>query len=443
MAEGEVQLRIRADASQVLAAGREAAEAVKSAGTAGAGANEAVAEGAKKATGAKQQLRQSLQLLAREFPLLGLAARALASPLTLGAAAAGLAIQRLRGDLERLNEALTASAWRDYGSVVEAQREKLTAASLAADAHADAMERLRAATENASQASSRLLDVYRARMSAEERLDEARKRLESARVEATERDPVRRAEKLAEIEGRYAARRRAREEEGKRFELSEQYRKAANEEAAARRAGREAEAARAAQAGLRSEAEVTARLAVEKERLAQISEELEAKQARYEELRSKGWALRSTPEQMEMEQLGVQVESLYAQREMQRGIVGRLSARAPGEIAAWRRAGARVEMWEGAERGALERAIGIRAMLPTQEAVAGIESRARTAEAGLERGARIYGVTSEARQSYERLLAEITSTLERGNGVNAALLDKLRQYGERIATLEGQVKNLR
>ncbi|HRV30518.1 MAG TPA: hypothetical protein P5169_02325 [Kiritimatiellia bacterium] len=442
MAE-DFQLRIRVDASEAVEGGRSAAEALGAMGAAGQKSQAQIAAGAKEATGSSRELRTVFRQLAREFPLLGMVGRALFSPLALGAAVATYAIRRLREDLQRLNEALTASAWRDYGSVVEAQREKLTAASLAADAHAAAMERLRAATQTASDASARLMDVYRARMSAEDRLDEARKRLESARVEATERDPVRRAEKLAEIEERYAARRRAREEEAKRFELAEQYRKAANEEVAARRAGREAEAARAAQAGLRSEAEITARLGVEKERLAQISEELEAKEARLEELRGMGWARRSTPQQMEMESLADQVEALGRQRELQRGIVGRLSARAPGEIAAWRRAGARVEMWEGAERGALERAIGIRAMLPTQEAVAGIESRARTAEAGLERGARIYGVTSEARQSYERLLSEITSTLERGNGVNAALLDKLRQYGERIATLEGQVKNLR
>ena len=442
MAE-DFQLRIRVDASEAVEGGRSAAEALGAMGAAGQKSQAQIAAGAKEAAGSSRELRTVFRQLAREFPLLGMVGRALFSPLALGAAVATYAIRRLREDLQRLNEALTASAWRDYGSVVEAQREKLTAASLAADAHAAAMERLRAATQTASDASARLMDVYRARMSAEDRLDEARKRLETARVEAGERDPVRRAEKLAEIEERYAARRRAREEEAKRFELAEQYRKAANEEAAARRAGREAEAARAAQAGLRSEAEITARLGVEKERLAQISEELEAKEARLEELRGMGWARRSTPQQMEMESLADQVEALGRQRELQRGIVGRLSARAPGEIAAWRRAGARVEMWEGAERGALERAIGIRAMLPTQEAVAGIESRARTAEAGLERGARIYGVTSEARQSYERLLSEITSTLERGNGVNAALLDKLRQYGERIATLEGQVKNLR
>jgi hypothetical protein len=388
-----------------------------------------------KATGAKKSLFGVLQQLAREVPILGAAARMVMNPIVGVATAAAFAFGKLRNDLAALNASLTTSDWESYARVTEEGKKATEAAQIATAKYANDIERLATAQDTASQAADRLMTAQKAQMSAEERLDEARKRVELAQA-GGEKDPAKRAERVLQIEEKYAARKLQREEQTSRYERNETYRKLANEEISAQVAGANLEKAKERAAALGSEAQITEKIRIERSRLAATEQELEAKTARIDELRGK--FLLTTPQNRELSGLYGMTDSLALMRDRQRARVSALEAQAPGQIAAIRAAQGDVSQFEGAQKGAIERAEGIRRGLPTQEAVWGAEGRARrgVAELGsMERlvSAANQGVAMEkqARQQVHQSIVEANS--EREKTIQA--LENVQSHIERINAL--------
>lgn len=379
----DFEIKITTDAGSTVQGAKEAGDALANVGKSGAEAQKQIATETTKATGKTTEFKKALQEIGKEFPIVGALGRLMFNPIALAAAALTMGVQRLKGDIDNLQKSLTSSEWQNYASVMSAQEGALAGAAQGAAAFAREMERLASATQTATEESEKLMQVYKSRMSAQDQLDEARKRLETAQAN-TEQDPVKRAERLFEIEERYAQRKRARQDEASKFELQEQYRRLANERIAVSVYDLELNQARKSQGGLKSEAAISAQLDVERGRLKTIGDEYQQKQQRYQVLADKPWALRSTPEQTEMNELGGQLDSLFAQRGQQQGVVSRLAGAAPGAISAWRAGEERIASLQGLRSGAAQRAQDISEKLPTQQAVAGVERNARAQVSALD-----------------------------------------------------------
>ncbi len=408
-------------------------------------ANEKVEPAQERVAGNWGKIKKAMQEVGREFPIIGAAARTFFNPLALAAAAVTLIFQKLKGDIDRLNESLTSSTWEGYAGVLNEQNKAMQDAALGAAAMERQMERLGTATQTASAASERLMTVFKASMSAQDQLDAARKGLEVARMEAGEQDPVKRQEKLLEIEERYAAQKRARDESGARFEIEEQKRRMAAEGETVQRVGKAIKTAQKRQEGLKSEAEITEQLRVERGRLAAIDEERGKKQERYDELSSK-WLL-TIPQQMEQQSLWGQLESLGAQKTRQSALVGRLEAAAPSGISNWRASQENLAALEQMRQSAAERGLTIAANLPAQERVAGIESATRGTVGQLETSTRVAQALAASQQRQRQAEDVILKAIESGTGFSAKALQEIQdqrrfanELERRLGLLEGAQK---
>lgn len=406
-------INITADAVKAVSEAKATQEALKQVANTSAAAGEESSKAADKATGKHQEFKKALSELGKEFPVLGALGRVMFNPIALGAAAITYAIRKLKADIAALNESLSTPEWEGYGAVVSAQKKALEEAASGASAFAREMERIRDATETASQASEKLVTVFKAQMSAQDKLDDARKRMETAQVEAGEKDPVRKQAKLLEIEERYAARKRQRADDTAKFELDQQRKKMENEQAAVETLDKQLVGAREKQQGLKSEAAINEKIRVEKGRLAAEEEDYRKKSERKEQLEGKPWAFRSTAEQWELnylnEKLGPQGDTIARQKRF----VSALEREAPGSIEAWRSGQENISMLEGMRRGAAERAGGIAANLPTQERVAAIESQARNEGGRMDSVARLAQAAARGGAEQERLAEEAAKQYER------------------------------
>jgi hypothetical protein len=445
----EIKLVTTAD----LRAAQAAAGALKGVSQAAAEDGQATAAAARE-TGflslKKGELSKVVGQLGRQFPLAGQAARLMLNPMLAGATLAIGLFAKLREGIKQFEASLELTAWENYGKVTEAKREQFAAAAQGAAEFARQMERIKAATETASEASEKLLTVHKAQQSAQQKLDEAHQRYEEAQAGRIT-DPVARERKLLEIQERYAARERARQDAASRFEIEQSKTKLANEERAAAALAKQLEGAEARQRELKSEAEITAQLQVEKQRLNAIQEDYLKKSERLQDLQDKSWATRTTPEQQEMNILEqTTVPSLQKQLYLQRGIVAKLESQAPAGIEEWRKGQENIERLRGMQKGAVERAAGIRRMLPTQEAVAGIESWGRT-EAGLyESASRAAGAAARGEAATRALVEQAARQVENAGTMAAgteAALRRQADYNDAVnaylTRLESQIKNLR
>jgi len=389
----------------------------------------------------KAEIQQALSKLSREFPVAASAAKALFSGIGGAAMLAAWGFKKLQGDIENLMAALEPSQWATYGSVVAARKADFEAAATGAAGFARELEQTKLMAESASAASEKLVTVFKARQSAQEKVDAAAKDLELARAGGI-KDPVQRAQAVLEIENRYAERSRRRQEETANFERNEQHRKIGNERIAVEMLDKQLEGAREKQKGLKSEGEVTEEIKVARDRLNTINNEYITKQERFEALKGKGWAFRSTPEQMEMEQLGGQLDSLFAQRQAQQGIVGSLEAGAPGAIGKWRSSAEHIQMLEGMRRGAGERLGGMISNLPTSEALFGIESGARSAVGNLEDRSRLQTAANQAAANASQAEAATQAAIEKGAGASMTTLNLMISFAQLQADIERRMKQL-
>jgi len=180
---------------------------------------------------------------------------------------------------------------------------------------------------------------------------------------------------------------------------------------------------------------VDARLAEERKRLAAIVEERAKKQERLEAL--EGLVVPTPAEMVERAALSGQVRQLGAMEEQQRGYIGRLEARRPRPVSE-----EYLQMLEQMRSGAAARASGIAGMLPTQMAVAGIESATRRQVGGLEDLARAYTAAGQVEQQRSRLAEQIVRMLEAGQGTDRALLQQLAALMRLQETLWADVRML-
>lgn len=446
----DFQIKITADASKAVAEAKLTQDALKQVAKSGTQAGAETADAAEKSKGKHNELKKSLQEIGKEFPIVGAVGRLMFNPIALAAAALTIGLQRIRQDVANLNEALTTSTWEGYGSAVKAQGKALEEASMGAAQFAREMERIRDATETASKASENLTTVFKAQMNAQDKLDSAHKALEIAQVEQGEKDPVKKQGRLLEIEERYAARKRQRDQEADDFELAQQRKKMESEQAAVGRLDKQLEGAREKQKGLKSEAQVNEELAVAERTLTKITEERDKKSERHQQLKDMSWARRSTPQEWEMNELGGQLGSLDAQVAAQRGIVGKLKGNAPDDINAWRGSQENISMLEGMRRGASDRANGIAANLPTQTAVRNIEADTRQQVGTMESATRFAGAAARGAAEQDRLVEQATQQVERTGRVarqTADALGRQAQFNDAVTDfmrrVESQVARLR
>jgi hypothetical protein len=123
--------------------------------------------------------------------------------------------------------------------------------------------------------------------------------------------------------------------------------------------------------------------------------------------------------------------------EQQRGYIGRLEARRPRPVSE-----EYLQVLEQMRSGAAARASGIAGMLPTQVAVAGIESATRRQVGGLEDLARVHAAAGQVEQQRSRLAEQIVRMLESGQGTDRALLQQLAALMRLQETLRADVRML-
>lgn len=291
MGDGDSRLDVLIRVSSDVAGAAPAQQAVKDVAEETKKAGQTEEEHGKKThflAGRKRELQAALQALGRQFPEVGQMARYLFNPLTAGLGIASLLINKTKEGIKQLEETVGITAgWESMASAVEKGKDALAAAKLEASAYERQLRAIGTATENAAQKSEDLLKAHQAQMSAEEKLDEARKKAEIARVEATEKDPVKRAEKLLEIEERHAAKKRKREDDTAAFEMQQRARtlEATKEEGS--RLAKELERARGKKAGIESEEEIRDRIEADKVRLKSEEAAQEKRRDRLEELDKK------------------------------------------------------------------------------------------------------------------------------------------------------------
>jgi hypothetical protein len=377
-----------------------------------------------KLTSNKKDLKEVIKNLTRDYPPLRAAALLFLNPVTAAATLAAAAFAAIKSQIDQLNESLTTSQWEGYGEAVKARKADFEAAAMGAAAFARQMQTIRDATESAATASEKVTSVFRAQMSAQDKLDAARKALEVSQANG-EKDPVRKARSLLEIEERYATRKLKRDEETSRFEINEQHRRLGNEVVTAMMAETAVKAAEKKAQSMKTESQVAKELENARQRLADIEAERNAKQTRLDALSGQTFLYGTQDRQRYV--LYNQLQSLEQQKALQQGIVGKMETRGADQINAWRGNQEYIENMRGAGRNAMERANGIRAMLPTQERVAGIESEARLGEARLGSATRLTEAGNQAEGILQKQVEEVIKSRELDRAGAELLLKELQE----------------
>ncbi|GEM_PF-2502839 len=339
-------------------------------------------------TGKKQELRAALSALGGEFPVVGQMARYLFNPLTAGLGIASILINKTREGIKQLEETVGITAgWESMASAVDKGKDALAAAKLEAGAYERQLQAIATAAENAAQKSEDLLKAHQLQMSAEEKLDDARKKAEIARVDATEKDPVKRAEKLLEIEERYAVKKRKREDDTAAFEMEQRARTLEATKAEGARLDNELAQARGKKAGLQSEEEIRARIETDKARLKAEEEAQEKRRERLEELDKKTLDPTDT-EWHERRHLRKAVEESDLTIDKQKAFIKHETKAAQTQIDQARAADEEVKRIEGERLAAEQRRKEQEREFKTAQARTAAESAARHGAAGDESFAR-------------------------------------------------------
>lgn len=394
------------------------------------------------ATKAKTQLGQAAKQLGAEFPVLGSLGRMALNPIVGIATAGVVAIRWFKDGITALNAALTTSEFTRHTKVLEAHRQGLDNAKVAAGEFAEKMRQVRDATATASDASERLNSVMKARDSAEDKLDDARKRLELTQAGGI-KDPAQRAKAEYEIEERYALRKKNREDEAARREIHEQYRKKTNEEINASLLEKRLVTLRKNAAELGTEAELDQRIAAERENLNKTEAEISSKRARVAELEDKPeWTWINPAQRQEYQVLTGQLHQLEAMRQQQAHLVIGLESAAPEKRIAIRGMASQLSMTEQMALGARQRAQGIAAMLPTQVATSFEEFRAREGTFGMDRLTRAQAALNTSVSSQDHIADQIAKAAEAGRAVDVAILRNFQSQEAWKRQIEAQVNSL-
>jgi hypothetical protein len=328
-----------------------------------------------KATFSHRQMHQALHQISEKAPEVGIALRAMASGPAAGLVVLTVLLTKAKEGIENLDKSLTSSAWDT--TKIDGIAKSIELAAIEAAKFAREMEAAAKAQQTIAEQAAAIAKIHAAEGSATDKVREAQRQFE---LEATEsiKDPEERKRKQAEINLRYAMDKKQREDADSKFKTNESYREIANEELGQTHRAAQIEAARKRLAGLGSEKDIDTKIESEKARLEKTDKEIEEKQKRLEELQAKPWLRRSTPEQHEMTYLEQQLEQLGTLRGQQQRLVHGLEKGRSGKVIAIQSAQEELSGLESEQKASVQRTTKLRAELPTQTAVAGIEAQGRT-----------------------------------------------------------------
>ncbi len=399
-------------------------------GKAGADANRTIAQETEKVIGKKSELRQVIQHLTMEFPLLRGAAMLALNPIVGVASTATLAFSFLKGKIQEFEAQLSDTEWGHYGRKAGIAAEQL--------------RKVESAAKDAEAANARLMDVFRARQTAEERLANARKELELSQAQG-EQDPVKKAQRVLEIESRYARQQFEREERARAFGLQQQEQRA---KSLREQAGKMTEEEKvwlgfSKRVGTPQEA---------REKLTELEKRLKTTQdarAKQEEIRDKNipkilpyvdefgsvtpvanpWtAMVHTEAGREASSFSAQEQALI--REVERA---RLYVSGADEVQS------RVDSLRTNREEALQSAGGIEAMLPTQRAVAAIESQSGRQVLSIGEQTRMNSAANEATVQARQLLQKMAEAIESNKTLSELTISKLNEWQAFTERLQGQI----
>jgi hypothetical protein len=424
----DFKINITADATKAVAEAKSTQEALKQVGSAATAAGNEGSRAASNAAKGNKELKQVIQQLTREFPVLGAAARLVVHPVVAAATIGATAFTFFRDQITKFEAGLSDTQWGSYAKK----------AGLAAEQ----VREVASAAKEAEQASARLMDVFNAQQSAEQKLAEARKRVEVAKANG-EQDPVKRAQKLLEIENRYAAEELQRDERGRNFKITQQEERAKKLREDAARMGAEEKKWVDISKRVGSPEEAKKELEEWKKRRDETTKERIKQEETFDEMYGGGW------KRFKYEMIpgyGDQMWSAMEQRDQlraQEAYFDKIIADREQQLGIATKADERVGALRANRQEATASAGGIEAMLPTQRAVAGIESGAARGAFELNAQAAAQNAANEMTQNLQRLLNDLVGAMRGGNKLTADLIRRVQEAEAARRDLEMQVKNRR
>jgi hypothetical protein len=421
----DYNVNIKANASDAVRAGKEAAGALRGVNDEAARFEQTArktAAATAQATSAKGQLKNIVNNLTRDFPLLGAAARLAVNPVVAAATLASMAFKAARDGINQATDSLETTKWDSYATSVEDAAEKTQKLSKELEAVADR-------AELAEKATGRVMDVFKARLSAEERRDNAQRDLELAKAGD---DPL----KKFEIEDRYARRKLGRDEAGRRAELARANATLFNQRSAAGTMDSVIGGMQSRLEQLGDPKRMEGELTVDKQRLAAVKKDREAQQERMGYLRSK--TLIPIWQQTELSNLDASDASLAAQQTNLERVVSAKSSRLKSASSLKTQLGlmrtAREGLGEKIQTGAAD--------LSAQMAIGGIESAAAQGAGSVESVTRAVKAGNEMDDQVAKLVNEFITSIEGNKYVLQSAMQKIlemkaaqRQFEERLANM--------
>jgi hypothetical protein len=418
---------------------REALKGLKQATTEAADADLAAmggsAQATEKATKAKQNLKGVIMQLTQEFPLLRQAGLLAINPVVAAASIGAMTFGFLRSKIAEIEQSIETSNWEGYGSRAAAGMDL---AKRATESFKGAVDELTKAQTEAEAAGERLRDVFNAQLSAEERRDEAAKRLETEQARGIE-DPVERQRKLLEIEDRYSAKSLEREERKRNFEVDRAQKKVAEQKDAAAVMDKQLATLQDNQARLGDPEDIAKQLKAVEENYDKTSKEFVQKTERREalnELLSQGPG--SPMQYQELAALGEQIPILWQERELLQRRIPRLKERQSLASANLSALGLVQQ-----NRATLQQRIdGAEGMLPTQMAVAGIQGGAAQDAARMDSRSRLTAAANDTRDAIQKTQGQLEQTLEASGAVSQTTLRLLERYRAQLEDYERRIRAL-
>lgn len=349
--------------------------------------HEELSKKVEKSTLKGKEFKKLMQLIGHEAPVAGLALRAAFSPVGATLLAAIAAFKMVMEHVKRLEDAANTSDWSAMTRQTEMIRQAMVESAVATANFEREMKRLGDQSDSTSQKLERQQKIHEALQAAQEKLDDARKRLELAQS-GNIKDPVERARKKLEIEERYAAKEKARHDEETRFQLSEKYRLLRGSESAASTIAKlELPGLRAAAARERTPEVLKAQLTEAQEALKTVKADLKAKETELEKV-EKDVASRviipplfAIDEQYGLEDAIVPLKNGVQQLEK---LVKKLEAEMPAKLSSYNAAQEAVKAAEARQRAEETTANSLRREIETDKTVSDIEIKGRAAVAPIE-----------------------------------------------------------
>lgn len=347
----------------------------------------------KKVSGGKEEARKAVAMVGGASPLAGVAASfavlgALAGLIELGK----YAVNKYRESIANLMDAFKDTAFESFTGIMDRQKRALQDLSIAAADYSRNLRQTLAKRDNPSESLTHVNDLAQVRISAEDRVAQAKQAAEAAWVQNSVQNEDLRQRLLAGIEEKYAKQKLARDRAAAAREvaisrLKEQYEAAYGASLSVPLAS-----ARQKRDSLGTVATLDDKEAADKKRLADTISDREAKEARIAEIKKVWRVFRPTTTQHELAYLEEQTGQLDDVEMKLRAKIAQNDRQNPGKRAAISAANAEVSRLEGLQSGAAERLNDLRRNNDWAEAAARINIGADASAAGYATQARGYAM---------------------------------------------------